>query len=104
VHATQGAAWCVQADRQAKVDDFNNEDSSTFVFLISTKAGGLGLNLTAANKCAQPIAQPRLASASGSASRTGCLQGRGDQKPRRPRADALQCTYHLKNVETGQRS
>jgi len=48
----------VQAERQAKVDDFNNEDSSTFVFLISTKAGGLGLNLTSANKCAQPIAQP----------------------------------------------
>lgn len=31
------------------VDEFNNSPS-TFVFLISTLAGGTGLNLTAANK------------------------------------------------------
>ena len=36
------------------VDDFNSRDSSTFVFLISTKAGGMGLNLPAANKCVNP--------------------------------------------------
>lgn len=33
-----------------KVDSFNL-DAATFAFLISTKAGGLGLNLTSANKC-----------------------------------------------------
>jgi len=35
--------------RQTLVDKYQN-DNSIFVFLISTKAGGLGLNLTAANK------------------------------------------------------
>lgn len=41
----------LQNDRQGKVDSFN-DTPSTFAFLISTKAGGLGLNLTSANKCA----------------------------------------------------
>lgn len=36
-------------DRQKVVDDFNS-DPGQFVFLISTKAGGVGLNITAANK------------------------------------------------------
>jgi hypothetical protein len=36
-------------DRQKTVDDFNS-DPSQFVFLISTKAGGVGLNITSANK------------------------------------------------------
>ncbi|KAK4113613.1 hypothetical protein N656DRAFT_778414 [Canariomyces notabilis] len=36
-------------DRQRVVDDFN-ADPSQFVFLISTKAGGVGLNITSANK------------------------------------------------------
>lgn len=36
-------------DRAKAVDDFNS-DSSQFVFLISTKAGGVGLNITSANK------------------------------------------------------
>ncbi|OBT61523.1 hypothetical protein VE03_09133 [Pseudogymnoascus sp. 23342-1-I1] len=36
-------------DRQRVVDDFNS-DSGQFVFLISTKAGGVGLNITSANK------------------------------------------------------
>ena len=36
-------------DRAKAVDDFNS-DSSAFVFLISTKAGGVGLNITSANK------------------------------------------------------
>ncbi|KAF2454675.1 P-loop containing nucleoside triphosphate hydrolase protein [Lineolata rhizophorae] len=35
--------------RAQVVDDFNS-DPSQFVFLISTKAGGVGLNITAANK------------------------------------------------------
>jgi len=34
--------------RQELIDQFNT-DSSIFVFLLSTKAGGLGINLTAAN-------------------------------------------------------
>lgn len=36
-------------DRQKEVDDFNS-DPEKFVFLISTKAGGVGLNITSANK------------------------------------------------------
>ncbi|RFU28519.1 hypothetical protein B7463_g7811, partial [Scytalidium lignicola] len=36
-------------DRQKVVDDFNT-DPGQFVFLISTKAGGVGLNITSANK------------------------------------------------------
>jgi superfamily II DNA/RNA helicase len=36
-------------DRQKVVDDFNT-DPAQFVFLISTKAGGVGLNITSANK------------------------------------------------------
>lgn len=37
------------ADRQKEVDNFNS-DSNRFIFLISTKAGGVGLNITSANK------------------------------------------------------
>ncbi|KAA8569533.1 hypothetical protein EYC84_001153 [Monilinia fructicola] len=36
-------------DRQETVDDFNS-DPNQFIFLISTKAGGVGLNITSANK------------------------------------------------------
>ncbi|KAI0134050.1 P-loop containing nucleoside triphosphate hydrolase protein [Xylariales sp. AK1849] len=36
-------------ERQNTVDDFNS-DPKQFVFLISTKAGGVGLNITSANK------------------------------------------------------
>ena len=36
-------------DRAKTVDDFNS-DPNQFVFLISTKAGGVGLNITSANK------------------------------------------------------
>lgn len=36
------------ADRQLAIDRFKNDENS-FVFLISTKAGGVGINLTAAN-------------------------------------------------------
>ncbi|KAL8671548.1 MAG: hypothetical protein Q9168_003955 [Polycauliona sp. 1 TL-2023] len=36
-------------DRAKIVDDFNS-DSAEFVFLISTRAGGVGLNITSANK------------------------------------------------------
>ncbi|AEO56960.1 hypothetical protein MYCTH_2302542 [Thermothelomyces thermophilus ATCC 42464] len=36
-------------ERQRVVDDFNS-DPAQFVFLISTRAGGVGLNITSANK------------------------------------------------------
>jgi len=38
-----------QADRPTMCDAFNT-DQTTFIFLISTKAGGLGLNLASADK------------------------------------------------------
>lgn len=37
------------ASRQRLVDEFNSEHSSTFAFLLSSKAGGLGLNLIGAS-------------------------------------------------------
>lgn len=36
-------------DRQTEVDDYNSNPAQ-FVFLLSTKAGGVGLNITSANK------------------------------------------------------
>lgn len=35
--------------RQASIDRFNSKDSQSFVFLLSTKAGGLGINLATAD-------------------------------------------------------
>ncbi|KAL0245951.1 hypothetical protein GEMRC1_007167 [Eukaryota sp. GEM-RC1] len=37
------------AERQASVDEFQRDGSDVFVFLLSTRAGGLGINLTAAD-------------------------------------------------------
>ena len=37
-------------DRQRSVEDFNREDSNVDVMLLSTKAGGLGLTLTGADR------------------------------------------------------
>ncbi|GAA6011499.1 hypothetical protein JCM10207_002640 [Rhodosporidiobolus poonsookiae] len=39
-----------QEDRMPLVDQFEDPDQEYFCFLISTKAGGVGLNLTAANR------------------------------------------------------
>ena len=36
-------------DRQTSIDRFNNLEMKRDVFLLSTKAGGIGINLTAAN-------------------------------------------------------
>ena len=36
-------------DRQTQIDDFTSPDTDKFIFLISTRAGGLGLNLMTAN-------------------------------------------------------
>lgn len=37
-------------ERQDMINDFN-ADSDIFIFLLSTKAGGVGINLTAADTC-----------------------------------------------------
>lgn len=37
------------ADRQVAIDSFNRPDSEKFAFLLSTRAGGLGITLTAAD-------------------------------------------------------
>ena len=37
--------------RQAAIDRFCTPGSSTFAFLLSTRAGGVGINLTAADTC-----------------------------------------------------
>jgi SWI/SNF-related matrix-associated actin-dependent regulator of chromatin subfamily A member 5 len=36
-------------DRIAAIDDYNKEGSEKFLFLLTTRAGGLGINLTSAN-------------------------------------------------------
>ena len=36
-------------DRQEAIDAFSSSDSDYFIFLLSTRAGGLGINLTAAD-------------------------------------------------------
>lgn len=35
-------------DRQMQIDSFNSPNNEFSVFLLSTKAGGVGINLTAA--------------------------------------------------------
>ncbi|KAF9197606.1 hypothetical protein BGZ49_001880, partial [Haplosporangium sp. Z 27] len=37
------------SDRQARIDKFNAPDSDVFVFLLSTRAGGVGVNLATAD-------------------------------------------------------
>ncbi|KAG0567323.1 hypothetical protein KC19_7G126300 [Ceratodon purpureus] len=39
------------SDRQAAIDRYSAKNSSIFVFLLSTRAGGLGITLTAADTC-----------------------------------------------------
>jgi DNA repair and recombination RAD54-like protein len=36
--------------RQQLVDQFNKPDSNEFIFLLSSKAGGCGINLIGANR------------------------------------------------------
>ncbi|QCD91018.1 SWI/SNF-related matrix-associated actin-dependent regulator of chromatin subfamily A member 5 [Vigna unguiculata] len=38
-------------ERKRQLQDFNDENSNCRVFLLSTRAGGLGINLTAADTC-----------------------------------------------------
>eukprot|EP01083_Nonionella_stella_P000951 2726_1 len=37
------------SNRQESIDRFNEEDSDRFIFLLSTRAGGVGINLTSAD-------------------------------------------------------
>jgi SNF2 family DNA or RNA helicase len=37
------------SERQPKMDEFNRPDSDGFIFLLSTRAGGLGVNLVGAD-------------------------------------------------------
>lgn len=49
--------WCYERldgntgimDRQRIIDSFNSNNSKSRIFLLSTRAGGLGINLTAAD-------------------------------------------------------
>lgn len=43
------------SDRRDMVADFQAPTSDIFVFLLSTRAGGLGINLTAADTVRTPI-------------------------------------------------
>ena len=36
-------------DRESQIDEYNAEGSKKFVFLLSTRAGGLGINLYTAD-------------------------------------------------------
>lgn len=36
-------------DRESQIDDYNSEGSEKFIFLLSTRAGGLGINLYTAD-------------------------------------------------------
>ncbi|XP_042402829.1 ATP-dependent DNA helicase DDM1-like [Zingiber officinale] len=38
-------------ERRIMIETFNNENSNMSIFLLSTRAGGLGINLTAADTC-----------------------------------------------------
>ena len=51
----RGLAYCridgntAGDDREAAIDGFNAEGSEKFLFLLSTRAGGLGINLATAD-------------------------------------------------------
>ena len=36
-------------DRESQIDEYNREGSDKFIFLLSTRAGGLGINLYTAD-------------------------------------------------------
>jgi SNF2 family DNA or RNA helicase len=38
-----------QAERQKDMDEFNHPDSDVFIYLLSTRAGGVGINLWSAD-------------------------------------------------------
>jgi len=42
------------SSRQNAINDFNSKTNKITVFLMSTKAGGIGLNITGANRVGMP--------------------------------------------------
>jgi hypothetical protein len=38
-----------QSERQKGMDEFNRPDSDVFIYILSTRAGGVGINLWAAD-------------------------------------------------------
>lgn len=63
MYRTRTVPWCCRGwkhrridgstpvtDRQRAIDDYNSQPE-LFVFLLSTRAGGLGINLCAADTC-----------------------------------------------------
>lgn len=44
-----GAGNTSGEDRESQIDGFNAEGSDKFIFLLSTRAGGLGINLYTAD-------------------------------------------------------
>lgn len=55
VHACRQHGYCridgntSGDDRESMIDNFNSPDSTKFLFLLSTRAGGLGINLATAD-------------------------------------------------------
>jgi len=49
IHITSGRV--AGKDRLKAMDRFNGGDPESFVFLLSTRAGGVGINLVAADTC-----------------------------------------------------
>ena len=45
----RGAGNTSGEDRESQIDGFNAEGSEKFIFLLSTRAGGLGINLYTAD-------------------------------------------------------
>jgi len=51
----RGLAYCridgstAHEDRQQQIDEYNKPDSEKFIFLLTTRAGGLGINLATAD-------------------------------------------------------
>jgi SWI/SNF-related matrix-associated actin-dependent regulator of chromatin subfamily A member 5 len=41
--------WRSLQDREDRIADFNREGSDKFIFVLSTRAGGLGINLQTAD-------------------------------------------------------
>ena len=61
-------------EREAAIDDFNRPGSEKFVFLLSTRAGGLGINLATADIVRAPRARTRVRRFSSRTATCGCAR------------------------------